>query len=152
MQTSLPQILFQNSFLFSSAHCFLYKRRHIPLLGDRNLHFSVPSMKRPNQTEPETLSILLCWSFLGILFFSILAKIDIFNIYGLKITDLYLYDLYLDLHFELVLNSWHLGHYGKQTIRAYQCRFKKIGTIFFWNDRILIVPGYTKHVRLDIKS
>jgi hypothetical protein len=36
-----------------------------PVLGglDGNLHFPVPSMKRLNQTEPATFSILLCWTF-----------------------------------------------------------------------------------------
>jgi hypothetical protein len=30
---------------------------------DGNLHFPVPSMKRLNQTEPATFSILPCWAF-----------------------------------------------------------------------------------------
>jgi hypothetical protein len=36
-----------------------------PVQGDvdGNLHFSIPSMNRLNQTEPATFSILSCWAF-----------------------------------------------------------------------------------------
>jgi hypothetical protein len=59
---------------FQQYNCVCFWNELLTVLGgvDGNLHFPVPSMKRLNQTEPATFSIVSCWLSLGILIFYIL--------------------------------------------------------------------------------